>query len=385
LCVAIIYCAKHSTSVLVSPQMATSVDAATKDSLLRQIEYYFSDIAFPYDEFLLGQRDADGAIPALILAGSPRIVSMMSTLTPEERAGVVVEVLARSEDVRVLEQDRLVRVWPLPMEDPKAGHSVYLSGAPKDMDAAALTAMMSNSPLAESFGPIVSIRRLRDVQKDREYSGQVFVECEDDTKALALVAAANKNKAGVEVNKAKLLSHFFEKQHQVIVEQKEKRAAKAEKKAAGGAKRPREEGAGSAAPQAPALSEEELKAQREADRAVLVRVEQVGATADRELLEKLCNPHGKVAFVDFSRGEPDGTIRFADADGATAALAALCAEGPDVGGAVAIWRQPTPEESESYWQKYRERRAQQQQQNKRGRGGGRGYGRGKGGRAYGRR
>ena len=404
---------------------ATSVSEATRASLLRQIEYYFSDMSFPYDDFLRGQCDEAQSIPALVLAGSPRMVSMTSELTPEQRTALILELVEQSEDVRIVNSDRLARIWPLPAEDAKADHSVYLSGVPKEYDEAALRSMLDGC--RPSFGKVISVRRLRDVQRDRAYSGQVFIECEDAEKAAILVRAASKGSSGITCNKARVLRDFFDKQDATIREQKEKREAKKAAKADGSApasgsgKRAREEEE-AAAPAAPETAEEAAAREEKeaAEQALLLCFENAGPSTERETLEKICEPHGKVApplycpfchllvcaprgpctynppsgsirtllrctrcaqvaFVDCIRGDTAGTIRFEKAEGAAATLEAVSASPPDVGGAIASWRTLTREESLAYWQKYHDRKAAQHANKRQRGGGGKGGKGGKGG------
>jgi len=275
---------------------ASLVDATKKASLLRQIEYYFSDVSFPYDEFLSSQKDEAGSVAVAVLAGSPRIVSMTPDLTPQQREAVLLAVVTESEDVKVV-GERIARVWPLPADDPKADHSVYLSGVPKSADEAALRSMLEGC--RPSFGRAVSIRRLRDVQRDRAYSGQIFVECEDAEKAATLVRAATKGACGISCNKARLLRDFFDKQDVTIREQKEKRAAKlaagggTSSSATSGTKRPAEGEAGEAEPEtAEQAAARELKEEKE--QALLVRFQKAGPSTDRETLEVICGAYGKV-------------------------------------------------------------------------------------------
>ena len=354
-----------------------AVEARTRASLLRQMEYYFSDVSFPFDEFLLSKRDETGAVPTSVLAGSPRIVSMTPELTAEQREAVLLDVVRESDSVRATEGGKLQRIWPMPDADPAATRSVYMSGVQKEADEATLRTKLGASSAAAEFLPILSIRRLRDVQRDRAFSGQVYIECEDEAKAQALLAAASKGSAGVYCNKAKLLKDFLDKQHQTTLEQREKRAAKAAagstaSSAASGQKRSHE---------VVAVEDEETRRQRaEADLAMLLRVEGIGPEASRESLSALCAPHGKVAYIDFERGQAEAMLRFESSEATTATLEAMGAAGADVGGAVAVWRRPTAQESEAYWQAYRDRKAAQHANKKhRGKGGGsRGYGRGRG-------
>lgn len=337
-------------------------DAATaapapldRNSVLRQLEYYFSDVAYPYDDFLQGEADESGGILAATLANSPRLVSMTKELSLEERTSLLLDLVAGSDDVKKVGEDRLARAWPLPLTDPKAPRSVYLSGCPKDADPEQLIAMLNSGPSSASFLPIVSVRRIRDVQRDRSYSGQLHVECEDEAKAAALCKAAMRGASGVLVNKAKLLSDFFAKQHATVIEQKEKRAAK--QAAGSGTKR--------AAPDAPSAEEQAAAAAANAEkrkteaaeyRQLVIRFEGAGETADRECCEELCKAFEtqecKMQYVDFQRGETAGQMRFNSAAGAATALATLSAGGADLGGAVPTWRVMTEEEGEAYYEAY---------------------------------
>jgi hypothetical protein len=106
-------------------------DDRTKQNLLRQIEYYFSDISLPYDDFLKSQMDASGAIPVAVLASSPRVISMCEAVDLDlecDREAVLLEILKESDSVRVVEDTKLQRVWPMPDADPSAARSAYLSG-----------------------------------------------------------------------------------------------------------------------------------------------------------------------------------------------------------------------------------------------------------------
>ena len=58
------------------------------------------------------ERDEDGAVPALVLAGSPRIVSMTSSLTTEARAAVLLMGAANAKRLLVL------RRWRRPLPNP---------------------------------------------------------------------------------------------------------------------------------------------------------------------------------------------------------------------------------------------------------------------------
>ena len=346
---------------------ATAATAELRASLLRQLEYYFSDMSFPFDDFLQGKADGEGAIDGSVLASSPRIVSMTPGLESEARLALLLSVAEDSDSVLIKDGSHFKRRYPLPAEDPAAPRSAYLAGLPKDADEEGVKRLLMKAKQAPEFEPILSVRRLRDLQKGREFTGHVFVECEDEAKASVLVKAANHG--GIDAKKAKLLVDYFASQQASIAEQKAKRAAAAASgaPASSGAKRPREEERGPP------------------ERGCVVAFDGVGPQAQRDALRQLCNKHGgdgSVAFVEFFEGAKTGYVRFKAAAGASAALAALSASPEDVGGATPAWRLLGEEEEAEY----RSAAKKQKGGGKGGRGkgkGGKGKGKGKGGRGGG--
>ena len=373
--------------------MATAADAKQRTNVLRQIEYYLSDVALPYDDFFLNAYNEGGdAIPIATLADSPRIKQMLASHSADERAALIKELVeGESDSLKLAERDplKVTRTYPLPTKDEAAPRSVYLGGVAKHLDEEALKSGLERATGAESYLPILSIRRLRDLQRDRSYSGMIFVECESAEKAEALMKAAMRNGCGVVCMKAKLLSDFYERQHASVLEQRQKMASK---------KRPRAEDgeSGGAAGSAPAIESAEEVAAREAaeaaakaaqaieERKLVLRFEGiVGEEVGREEVTAAvakAAPSCKVAYIDFSRGEATGHIRFENAEGCAGALSALTAEGAsvDVGGAAPTWRMLSEEESASYWQVYHDRQAEKRGNKKPRFGGGKGGGKGKG-------
>jgi len=338
---------------------ATDATAELRASLLRQLEYYFCDMSFPFDDFLQGKADAEGAVDGSVLASSPRIVSMTPGLESEARLALLLSVAEESDSVLIKDGSHFKRRYPLPTDDPLAPRSVYLAGLPKDADEEGVKTLLMKMKQAPDFEPILSVRRLRDLQKGREFTGHVFIECEDEAKASVLVKAANHG--GIDVKKAKLLVDFFASQQASIAEQKAKRAATAAgletiPAASSSAKRPREEERGPP------------------ERGCVLAFDGVGPEARRDALRELCNKHGgegAVAFVEFFDAATTGYVRFKAAAGASAALAALSATPEDVGGAAPAWRLLGEEEETEY-------RSAAKKQKGGGKGGGKGKGKGKG-------
>lgn len=103
-------------------------------------------------------------------------------------------------------------------------------------------------------------------------------------------------------------------------------------------------------------------------RGVLVSFESVGPDCSRELLKEACGFPDQVAYVDFSKGETSGKLRFRDAESAKACIEVFSTA--DCGGAV-----PTNvvllegEAEDEYWKSYEARKADfaKNKNNKRGR------------------
>ena len=103
-----------------------------QESLLRQLEFYFCDLSFPFDEFLKGQAAEDGSIAASVIAASPRIVTLAPGLDAAAREALLLSLAARSDSVLVAASGaHFKRRYPLPAEDPAAAHSVYIAGMRK--------------------------------------------------------------------------------------------------------------------------------------------------------------------------------------------------------------------------------------------------------------
>ena len=119
------------------------------------------------------------------------MVSLTSGLDEAARLALLLSLAEESDSVVVAGESRLKRRYPLPAEDPAAARSVYLAGLPKDADEEAVKELLAQAKQAASYGPVLSVRRLRDLQKGRAFTGQVFVEVEDEEKAAALLKAAS--------------------------------------------------------------------------------------------------------------------------------------------------------------------------------------------------
>eukprot|EP00965_Chrysotila_dentata_P043425 1443829-Pleurochrysis_carterae.AAC.1 len=283
----------ESNDNVASESVPFELNDKQKTALLRQIEYYLCDLSFPYDEFLQSKADASGAIPVSVLADSPRVQALVPNASSEDRAVAIKAVVPESDSIELTSDGQVKRLHPLPSEDPKASTSVYLAGLPKGATEEALRELLLKSNLSDTYTPIVSIRRQRDLQRDRSFTGHIFVEVETAEKAAALVKAANKG--SITCTKAKILKDYYESQAQSIKEQRERRA----------------KGGGSGSGKGPAggceggqqSSNGKKRPAPEVESGLVLRFEAPGESADREALAKACEPFGEVAYIRFSRGD----------------------------------------------------------------------------------
>lgn len=177
---------------------AKKAEQKTRDSCLRQLEFYFCDVNLPYDEFLLKDRNSEGGIDCQVLANSGRIKQFTKKLSPSQRAYLLWDVATTSDSVvRCEEEGFLKRRWPMPKEDKVNKNMAFLElkaeeGGPElstVLDEKTFQASLEKRADAAAFKPILSIRPRRDLRKTRALTGGVLVEFESKAKADAFLAA----------------------------------------------------------------------------------------------------------------------------------------------------------------------------------------------------
>ena len=287
----------------------TTLSPAQQQSLLRQLEYYFSDESFSFDDFLQSEADASGAVPVATLAAFPRIAGMLPDQTDEQRQAELLIAAALSDSVVVSGEGHIKRLFPLPQDDTAAERSLFLSGFRKGVPEAEVRAAIAAHASAEAFGPILSVRRLRDLRRDRSFSGLAFLEFEKEDGAAAAAAAAEAGEVRLPSGKplkGMLLSRHYALQTEVVETRRRQR------------------------------DESKLPEGK------VLKVSGLGAGTGREELTALLEPHAEVAYVDVRRGGTDGFVRFRTAQAAALALAALTAEAEAAGEVPSSTFEPLP-------------------------------------------
>ena len=105
---------------------AKKCEQKTRDACLRQLEFYFSDVNLPYDDFYLKARNKEGEIDCEVLANSARIKQFTKKLTPVQRAYLLWDVASASDSVVRGSEGFLKRRWPMPKEDKSNKNMAFL-------------------------------------------------------------------------------------------------------------------------------------------------------------------------------------------------------------------------------------------------------------------
>jgi lupus La protein len=299
---------KPSTEETPAP-VAKAATPELEDKIIRQVEYYFGDINLNRDKFLQEeiQKDA-GWVTVDTLTRFNRLKQLSDDPT------VILKALAKSTN-ELLEIDnegkRVKRAKALPAdnEDFEASlqkNTVYVKGFPEELSLDELYAFF------EKHGTIQQIF-MRRFPANKKFKGSVFVTFatpEQSTKFLT-----SESLKYTEDSKEPLV---LESQEAYLVRKGPELAKYKD------AKKRKEE-----------AKEMKIKQKEEAEAAYLKEQQVLGAVlhlkgmndeASRETLKELFDEFAKVKYIDFSRGQTEGYVRFTEAGDAQKALDAYLAK-----------------------------------------------------------
>ncbi|CAO1613455.1 unnamed protein product [Jaminaea pallidilutea] len=141
--------------------------------LLKQVEFYFSDINLPYDKFLwtLTRKD-DGWVPLSTLASFKRMRPLREALTEE---GILQLLQAQTKLLEVdAEGSRIRRKVPIERPTDSYERSIYAKGFPEETESLAEEIKVF---FAEHCGHVNNVRLRRDDKEaGKPFKGSVFVE-----------------------------------------------------------------------------------------------------------------------------------------------------------------------------------------------------------------
>ncbi|KAJ1446153.1 hypothetical protein M885DRAFT_264764 [Pelagophyceae sp. CCMP2097] len=295
--------------------------------VVRQIEFYLSSLSFPFDEFMLKNADADGAIPAAVLANAARIKQYTPELTPEERSALIIEAIRAESDTLQVAVDgtSVKRIDPLGLEDPKAGCSVFLEFTLEFQAKAEwvteddIKKDINDADTGGGWAPVVRVRRLRDLRMTRDFTGEMIVEVESQDKAEKLLNSARRVFGQDALNAVLPCREYFLRRHEAAKDAVDRRKRKWQDCNEG--------------------------------RGAWLRADNVTEGAERDEIRVMCSQHAQVEFVEFMRGDTVAHVRFDSKESADKALHALqqSKQEADVDEPAKIvsWRALAPEEEQA--------------------------------------
>ncbi|XP_037271670.2 lupus La protein [Rhipicephalus microplus] len=291
-----------------------SVDgvSALETKIITQVEYYFGDFNLPRDKFLQGKlKEDDGWVTIETLLTFNRLKS----LTTE--SDVVATALRKSTSqlLEVSDDGTKIRRSPAkPAPESNKEHyqklnelSVYAKGFPPTATIDELLEFFGR------FGKCINVF-MRRYAKTRTFKGSVFATFATKEEADAFLAKEDVKYNELQLMRSLKTEYMARKKREREARSEEKakkKAANEEASAEGG------DGGGDAAEKG------------EAPDIVLgciLRVKGLGEQTTWENLKEAFAPYAKVAFVDYTKGQPEAVLRFADEGSALAVLAKLGAQ-----------------------------------------------------------
>lgn len=295
---------------------SSAIDDATEKKIMRQVEYYFGDANLNRDKFLLDQisKDTDGWVPITVLLTFKRLASLSSD------AAIIAESVAKSDEglVEVSEDKTKIRRHPerpLPEHNEERrkdimSRTAYAKGFPLDSTMDELLEYFAG------FEKVVHINMRKYLDKPTKtykFKGSVFVTFEKKEQTENFIEKANVSSntpSGTFEHwysfyivtfqpKYKDTQLIVKWQEKYIEEKREEQKTKANKKKE---KKEKEEEATFTLPKRSVLFFE-------------------GGTDEltRELIKEgvqNVSTDWDIAYVDFSKGDKSGHIRFHEEDSA---------------------------------------------------------------------
>jgi lupus La protein len=307
-------------------------EATTEQKIIRQVEYYFSDINLSKDKFLQEeiQKDA-GWVPLNILTTFKRLKDLSSD------SQVIIDSLKKSTSnlLEIDEENKKVRrTKALPddlaeFEMTSKKNTVYVKGFPESLNLDELYSFF------EKFGKVLNIY-MRRIPSTKTFKGSVFVTFETNEQVTDFMAKEEVKYEDVVLNRETQEAYFvrkgpeFEKKRNA---KKDKEQEKEEKK-----KQLLE-------------AEEAFLKEQKVPNAVL-HLKGFNSEASRESIKEIFDNHSAVRWIDYVRGQPEGFIRFVEANSAKPTLEKVLEEGNGtlkIKDAIIEARVVEGEEEEEYW------------------------------------
>jgi len=295
-----------------------------EDKIKRQVEYYFSDVNLPKDKFLKKKvsDDPNGYVDLSIIISFNRMDQLKVSVEDTAKALESSEILQLSED-----RQRVKRSTPLVELGPFEERAVYVSGFSSD----ASPDIDDVRKAFEAFGKVLSVKLRKNAKG--EFNGTAFVEYAIHEDVMKALAATELRLEGSDIVLVVLTIADFKskrKSGEIIEDRPQKKKKKRDERDTDGAN-------------------EAEKDEREFVKGLVLKFEGIGPGVSREDLREIYGEFGVVAWVDFSRDEADGFIRFAELGSAEKALAQLKENKKEIGGKVPEMSVLQGEPEKEFW------------------------------------
>ncbi|RDD37120.1 Lupus La protein [Trichoplax sp. H2] len=285
--------------------MAEAEPSELELKIIKQIEFYFGDHNLPRDRFLQEKIvENNGWIPLSVLMTFNRLKSL-STDTDVIMAALkkstnnVVEI---SEDGQSLQRSAANPI-EIVTEDKRVdmkSRTVYVKGFPPE------TSLEQIENFITTFGQVNYIRMRR--YKDRNFKGSIFVEFCKQEDAVKFVNGENITFQESELERL-YQKNYYEKKRKERAETK-----LAKRLTAGGQQNNSDD------EDAENDNQEEKEEVPDYEKGCIMYFKDVGEQTSREDLKEIFGEFESISFVDFSRNDTEGYIRFTEGDGATRAI-----------------------------------------------------------------
>ncbi|XP_030830094.1 lupus La protein homolog [Strongylocentrotus purpuratus] len=328
--------------------------SALEKKVARQVEYYFGDANLKRDTFLQLQiREDNGWVALETMIKFNRLKSLTTDFD------IIVAALEKSPSgLMEISEDKLKirRAVSKPLPEETAAYwqsmrarSVYCKGFPIDANLDTMQEFM------DQFGECVHIQLRRD--KEKKFKGSIFAVYESVESVKRFLDAEDLKIGDQEVNKMK-------KDDYIKMKADEKKSRKEDEK-----KKKLEQREQKEKDQVEAIQSEF----DDYEKGCILHFTGVNDQTSREDLKELFGDHGTIQWVDFERGQTEGTIRFSEDTKAQETLDKIKAatEGAiQVRGCELTLRVLEGEEEEHHWMKVFEDKSRarlKKQQGRRGR------------------
>ncbi|XP_012256905.2 la protein homolog [Athalia rosae] len=333
-----------------------------------QIEFYFGDVNMQRDKFLIEQVKLDeGWIPMSVLLK----FKMLTAMSTDPK--VILKALASSDLMEVSEDKKKLRrspSHPLPVFDEayrkaQEERTAYVKGFPLTD-----TNIEKLKKFFESYGPVENIvmRKYMDKEKKLQFKGSVFAQF----KTLEL-AKSFMEKESVKYEETELIRKWSSDYFILKTKEKEERRQKKSEKTGKKADKDVEE----AECEEDADDGEKEKDDKGLPKGSVIHLAGLSEETTREdIKERLGALEGRVAFVDFKKGDVEGWARLQGDNAAAPVFEKIEGGKLLIGGKEVTCRVLEGEEEDKYLAKAKEEMANLRQKYNKGKRGGRKGGRG---------